>query len=193
MSKYRQWHAENPIKKFVKKKRKRWSKWWKEMDKLIQGQKMFFLELKFKCPYLFLGDAHSNIYRLSIRSVIYFQMVQGRNPFMSTKRVGAKVKVLIKGLCMFIVWFIILSIFLNSRALKKKQNTFFFFNGESQSTNVTEKNQYREEQKITQEKGCRKRETGWDLMETLNSHVHQWKNWSPKTVWNTVIHYRIIC
>ena len=45
MSKYRQQHAENPIKKFVKKKRKRWSKQWKEMDKLIQGQKMFFLEL----------------------------------------------------------------------------------------------------------------------------------------------------
>lgn len=73
------------------------------MDKLIQGQKMFFLELKFKRPYLFLGDAHSSIYRLSIRSVIYFQMVQGRNPFMSTKRVGAKVKVQSKGLCIFIV------------------------------------------------------------------------------------------
>ena len=82
---------------------------------------------------------------------------------MSTKRVGAKVKVLIKGLCMFIVWFIILSIFLNSQALKKK-NHFFFLNGESQSTNVTEKNQYREEQKITQEKGAEKErldETSW--------------------------------
>ena len=46
----------------------------------------------------------------------------------------------------------------------KKKNHFFFLNGESQSTNVTEKNQYREEQKITQEKGAEKErldETSW--------------------------------
>ena len=142
---------------------------------------------------LFLGDAHSNIYRLSIRSVIYFQMVQGRNPFMSTKRVGAKVKVLIKGLCMFIVWFIILSIFLNSQALKKKTTFFFFFKWGRPVNKCNRKEPVQRGTEDNSGKGCRKRETGWDLMETLNSHVHQWKNWGPKTVWNTVIHYRIIC
>ena len=46
----------------------------------------------------------------------------------------------------------------------KKKKPLFFLNGESQSTNVTEKNQYREEQKITQEKGAEKErldETSW--------------------------------
>ena len=60
-----------------------------------------------------------------------------------------------KGLCVFTVSFIILSIFLKSRALKKNK-FFFFFNGEGQSTNVTEKNQHREELEILRKKGAEK-------------------------------------
>lgn len=45
--------------------------------------------------------------------------------------------------------------FSQESSIKKKQ-IFFFFNGEGQSTNVTEKNQHREELEILRKKGAEK-------------------------------------
>ena len=74
-----------------------------------------------------------------------------------------------KGLCMFIVWF---NVQFFSRVEHLKKNFLFFLNGESQSTNVTEKNQYKEELEILREKGAEKErpdetsERPWTLMFT---------------------------
>ena len=43
-----------------------------------------------------------------------------------------------------------------SRVKHLKKNFLFFFNGESQSTNLTEKNQYKEELEILRKKGAEK-------------------------------------
>lgn len=43
-----------------------------------------------------------------------------------------------------------------SRVKNLKKNFLFFLNGESQSTNVTEKNQYKEELEILRKKGAEK-------------------------------------
>lgn len=93
----------------------------------------------------------------------------------------------------FTVWFTILSIFLKSQKNIKKKQTFFF-NGEGQSTNVTEKNQHRQELEILEKGVQKKRDRMRLLIETVwNPHV-QWKNWGPKKYeyWNSLWDYFVI-